>query len=141
MEFKDKLLKLRKQHGFTQTQLGNLVGVSLRSIQNYELGVRYPKRAVLDKLCEVFNVPIDYMITTDGTAMLKDYGDPSQSGKMAAQIFLDNANILFSGGRISEEDKDDVMIALQKIYWLSKENNKYAQETNKKKTENQDENG
>lgn len=138
MEFKEKLLKLRKQHGFTQTQLGNLVGVSLRSIQNYELGVRYPKRAVLDKLCEVFNVPIEYMINSDIDNMVKDYADSAQSGKIAAQIFLDNASVLFSGGRISEDDKDDVMIALQKIYWLSKEKNKTAKI--KKKAEEQNEN-
>lgn len=128
MEFKDKLLKLRKQHGFTQTEFGNLVGVSLRSIQNYEMGFRYPKRAVLDKMSSVFNVPIEYLIASDTPTYLSENEKNEQSGKIATQVFLNNANILFSGGRISDEDKDEVMIALQKIYWNSKENKKTDEE-------------
>ena len=49
----DSIKKLRKEKGFTQAQLAEQVGVSCRSIQNYELGSRYPKREILDKIANL----------------------------------------------------------------------------------------
>ncbi|MCL2519280.1 MAG: helix-turn-helix domain-containing protein, partial [Oscillospiraceae bacterium] len=35
MKFSDKLIVLRKEKKLTQTQLAKILGISLRSIQNY----------------------------------------------------------------------------------------------------------
>ena len=42
MEFRDKLKKKRTEAGLTQLQLAQKVGVTARTIQNYELGERVP---------------------------------------------------------------------------------------------------
>ncbi len=125
MEFTEKLQKLRKDKGFTQAELAEQVGVSCRCIQNYELGARYPKRDILNKLCTVLGTRIEYLVSSDDFIGIVRAEDGS-SGVASAQRLLDCAGALFAGGDMSEEDKDKVMLALQNIYWKSKEKNNRA---------------
>lgn len=123
MDFTEKLQKLRKEKGYTQSELAEKVGVSCRSIQNYELGARYPKRNILDKLCAVLGTRIEYLVSSDDFIGLVRAED-GESGVVSAQQLLDCAGALFAGGDMSEEDKDKVMLALQNIYWKAKEKNR-----------------
>ena len=123
MNFTEKLQKLRKEKGFTQAELAEKVGVSTRSIQNYELGMRYPKRNILDKLCEILETRIEYLVSSDDFIGLVRAEDGAR-GVASAQQLLNCAGALFAGGEMSEEDKDKVMLALQNIYWKAKEKNR-----------------
>lgn len=123
MEFTEKLQKLRKEKGFTQAELAEQVGVSCRCIQNYELGARYPKRDILNKLCSVLGTRVEYLVSSDDFFGLVKAEDGAK-GLVSAQQLLDCAGALFAGGDMSEDDKDKVMLALQNIYWKSKEMNK-----------------
>lgn len=123
MEFTEKLQKLRKEKGMTQSELAEQVGVSCRCIQNYELGARYPKRDILNKLCTVLGTRIEYLVSSDDFFGLVKAEDGTR-GLASAQQLLDCAGALFAGGDMSEDDKDKVMLALQNIYWKSKEKNK-----------------
>ena len=44
MEFSEKIRKARTAKGLSQRELAEASGVSLRTIQNYELGTRMPKK-------------------------------------------------------------------------------------------------
>ncbi len=123
MEFTEKLQKLRKEKGYTQSELAEKIGVSCRSIQNYELGARYPKRDILNKLCSVLGTKIEYLVSSSDFMGIVHAEDGAR-GVASAQQLLDCAGALFAGGEMSEEDKDKVMLALQNIYWKSKEKNK-----------------
>ncbi|MBQ8841028.1 MAG: helix-turn-helix transcriptional regulator [Ruminiclostridium sp.] len=123
MNFTEKLQKLRKEKGFTQAELAEKVGVSTRSIQNYELGMRYPKRNILDKLCEILETRIEYLVSSDDFIGLVHAEDGAR-GVASAQQLLNCAGALFAGGEMSEDDKDKVMLALQNIYWKAKEKNR-----------------
>lgn len=48
--------ELRKSQGFTQAELGKKVGVSQRTISNYESGERHPSRRVASRFCELFHL-------------------------------------------------------------------------------------
>lgn len=122
MDFTEKLKKLRKERGYTQVQLAKKVGVAQRSIQNYEMGTRYPKRDILDRLCTALDTRIEYLVSKDdffGIVRAED----GEKGVISAQQLLDCAGALFAGGDISEEDKEKLMLALQNIYWKSKKKN------------------
>ncbi len=125
MEFTEKLQKLRKEKGLTQAELAEQVGVSCRCIQNYELGARYPKRDILNKLCTVLGTRVEYLVSSDDFLGFVKAEDGAR-GLASAQQLLDCAGALFAGGDMSEDDKDKVMLALQNIYWKSKEKNKRA---------------
>lgn len=64
MEFGEKIRTLRKQHKMTQPDLAAALGVSLRTLQNYETGNSYPhKQEVYQKLAELFGCNLDYLLT------------------------------------------------------------------------------
>lgn len=52
-----QLKLLRKQAGYTQTELANQVGVTFQQIQKYERGTNRIGASRLWSLCQVFDVP------------------------------------------------------------------------------------
>lgn len=60
--FSQNLKKLRKQHGLTQAQLANKLGIGVSTIGMYESDIRNPSYEVLKKISNYFNVSIDYLI-------------------------------------------------------------------------------
>lgn len=128
MKFCDKLRELRKKSSYTQAEMAEMAGVSLRTYKNYELGDSYPrKREVYFSLSRILGVDINYLLTEDEdfvTSAGEQYG---YSGQKQAEKIINDVVGLFAGGRLSDNDKDAVMQALQQIYWDSKkENRKYS---------------
>lgn len=120
MEFKDKLIKLRKRYSISQSELAEQVGISRKSIQFYESGERYPRKHTLERLAEVLRVSVDYLVT-DNEMFIVEAGEVGGlEGQLSAERFIKNATALFAGGQLSEEDKDAVMRTVQEIYWDSK---------------------
>ena len=66
MLFGEKVKQLRKEKGLTQTELAEAVGVTLRTVQNYEGKNLFPKNQdVVNKLCKVLDTTPDYLISDD----------------------------------------------------------------------------
>ena len=63
--FSEKLLELRKANNLTQTQLGEIVGVSYHAIQKIEKSERAASIEVIYALADYFNVSIDYLVGRD----------------------------------------------------------------------------
>ena len=74
MEFRDKLKKKRTEAGLTQLQLAQKVGVTARTIQNYELGERVPSNlGVAQKLADTLGTTVEYLLGSGGK--LNVYGE------------------------------------------------------------------
>ena len=56
------LKKMRLSKGLTQKQLAEGTGLSIRGIQNYELGLRLPTYEILIALADYFDVSLDYLV-------------------------------------------------------------------------------
>lgn len=52
----------RKEAQLSQKQLGQEVGISQQSVNLYESGKHFPRKAVLDKLCKFFDCTIDDLL-------------------------------------------------------------------------------
>ena len=126
MEFRDKLKKKRTEAGLTQLQLAQKVGVTARTIQNYELGERVPSNlGVAQKLADTLGTTVEYLL--------------GSGGKLIVEELVSEVQGLFAGGRLDDEAMDGVMQALLDAYWLAKkENRKY---TPKKYRKTQEETG
>jgi len=61
-DFPDRLKELRKQKNLSQKALGEIIGLSRRGVQNYELGTNKPTSDVLSKLADYFDVSVDYLL-------------------------------------------------------------------------------
>ncbi len=56
-------LKIKRiEQGLTQEKLAEKVGVIKLTISNYETGVRFPRKHILDKLAEVLECSITELI-------------------------------------------------------------------------------
>lgn len=124
MEFKDRLAKLRRMKGFTQAGLAKEIGVTTRSIQNYELGSRLPRTDTIEKLADVLDIDKNALLSDEEYFIIEASEKHGARGKSAAERLIQNANALFAGGDISEEDKANVLEALQEAYWRAKIINK-----------------
>ena len=125
MKFGEKLRTLRTTKGLSQEQLARSVGITLRAYSDYENNGIYPrKREMYSKLAEVLGCDVNYLLTEDEefiTVAGEKYG---RTGKQQAEQLVAQLSGLFAGGQLTDADKDAVMIALQKVYFECKEDNK-----------------
>lgn len=61
--FGKKLLELRKQHGWSQPELGRKIGTSATIISRYERGAMTPSIDVARKLADAFTVTVDHLVS------------------------------------------------------------------------------
>ncbi len=124
--FSQKIKTARAELGLNQKQLGDLVGVSQRSIAAYETSGTRPRGHLLGKLAAVLQVSVDYLLDDEIT-------DPRQGiekdpfveqtrqrlGNEAAREInhLLGQNIaLFAGGKLDQEAKDAFFEAVMRAY-------------------------
>lgn len=60
-----KIKRVRIKLGLTQTELGNLIGVSKVSICGYETGVRTPRMDILLKIINVLKIDLEEVLGID----------------------------------------------------------------------------
>lgn len=63
--FSDRIVGCRTRRGLTQQELANLIGVHIRTVQNWEHPKSHPPTGEkLRKLAAVFDVPVAYLLDT-----------------------------------------------------------------------------
>ena len=67
-QFGEKIYKLRKQSGFSQNQLGELLGLSGKTISKWENGGAKPQLDTVKKLSKIFGVSVDELLCMDEAA-------------------------------------------------------------------------
>lgn len=141
MKFGEKVRLLRNEKKLSQTELGKMCGLSLRTIRNYEVDGRYPKqREVYAKLATALGCEINFLLSEDEEFVLQAQQNYGYKGAKDAEELVADVSALFAGGELSENDKDAVMRALQDAYWMAKERNKEKYTPKKYRKENISEN-
>lgn len=128
MLFGQKLKQLRLNAGLTQANLASELGVTKRTLINYEKGKCYPKKTdIYARISSLFGVTTDYLLSDEDNFII-DAGDHGGSYAMnQARTLVSEVSGLFAGGTLDEEDKDAVMQAIMDAYWDAKKTNqKYA---------------
>lgn len=138
MELKERIAKLRRIKNLTQAELAEKVGVTTRSIQNYELGTRVPKMDTVVKIAEALGVDEKVLMSDEDYFVIEAHEKYGSRGKKDAEELVKNATALFAGGTISERDKTLVLEAIQEAYFEAKIINKKY--TPKKYRKNDDSN-
>jgi len=122
MKFGEKLREQRNKAGLSQEELGKAVGITRRTLINYENGNSYPQdRNVYFKLAEYFNVNVNYFLTENEeflTLAAESYG---KRGQEQANHILEQASALFAGGELSETDQLAFLHSMQALFLESKE--------------------
>ena len=125
MKFGEKIREERNKLGLTQQAFAKQLGVSLRTITNYETGSMYPKkRETYSKLAELLDVDMNYLLTEDEEFTIQAHEKYGARGAKQAIALINEIGGMFAGGELSEEDMDGVMRAMQELYWDTKKINK-----------------
>ena len=74
MTMGEKILKLRKAHGWSQEELADRIGVSRQAISRWESDQAKPDADNIILLCELFGLSADYLL---GTGVILDNPSPS----------------------------------------------------------------
>ncbi len=120
MTFGEKVLDLRKNKlKVSQTELAVMCGVSLRTVRGWEVDGRYPKsRETYARLAQVLEVDEAYL--RGETELERDPAALRDDGQRSVSELIRGARLLFAGGSISEDDKDELMLSLQDAYVRAK---------------------
>lgn len=62
MEFKNRLIQLRKEAKLTQEEFAEKIGYSRTAISAWEIGRNEPSNRDILKIAEFFNVSTDYLL-------------------------------------------------------------------------------
>ena len=65
MKLSEKILDLRKQHGMSQEDLAERLGISRQAISRWESGTVLPDSANVLQLSKLFGVTTDYLLDDD----------------------------------------------------------------------------
>lgn len=143
--FAEKVFDARTELGFSQSQLGERVGVSLRSILAYEKGEKTPRPSTVLKLARVLNVSVKFLTDENCENPLEDiekdgyieearerYG--AKGARDLDTLIRENC-ALFAGGELSADEKEVFFEALTKAYIASIEEARIKFSPKGKKTE------
>ena len=80
MEFKDRLVKLRKELNLTQEEFAQKIGYTRTAISAWEIGRNEPSNADTIKIADFFNVSTDYLL---GKTDIRNYDKDEQEFRFA----------------------------------------------------------
>ena len=63
MEFKDRLIELRKSSGWSQEELGDKLEVTRQTVSKWELGQTTPEMNKLTAISELFHISLDELVS------------------------------------------------------------------------------
>lgn len=64
--------ELRTQKGYSQRDLAELLGVNQTAISQWERGVTFPSSSMLLKLCDLYGVTADYILSRSDVPTTQD---------------------------------------------------------------------
>ena len=131
MGFGVKIRKLREGKGWTQQELGDMIGMSTRTICAYENeNIRPRKRETYNQLSELFDVNVNYLLTDEESFIFQAHNDFGKVGMQEATELINGVIGLFAGGDLTLEDKKAVLDTIEEAYYDAKH-----RETERKKKE------
>lgn len=104
MTFSEKLRLAREKTGFTQEKLARKSGLSLGTIQQYELGSRNPKAASLAKIAAALNLGYGY--DKQGEPYFYDFVDTVDTPE--SWFDRDNGSTPIHGDEYTEEELEEI---------------------------------
>ncbi len=125
MKFSEKLRALRLEKKLSQQALADLVGTSVRTIQNYETADKLPKRReTYDSLARALDVDAADLMDENADFLVNAGERYGSRGERQARAILEQVQGLYAGGELSPEDMEAFNRALQEAYWEAKEINR-----------------
>lgn len=136
--------KFREDRGFSQKQLAEKAGIGSGTIGDIERGDRKGKISTLDKISKALNLTKEERDRLDNAFMGRNITSSSidprveilnKKEKNQYEKTMNEAALFFNDENISEEDKQKLLLAMNEMFFMSKQINKekYAKKSDKDK--------
>ena len=121
-KFAEKLIQLRTEAKLSRAELAEKLGISARSIINYENGERIPFGDVCGKMAQVFGITTDELLgvenpdleMTKAQAMAAMKAINGLKGERRLQFHFDAIQSALAGGELSEDQMQEYALEMTK---------------------------
>lgn len=122
MTFGEKIKIARKKKKITKEALAKAIGVSLKTMYNYEADQTFPRtRDGYVKIAEALDLNVNDL--TIGT---------TNGAELEVAEMKSNIEALFTRGSLKEDDMDELMLAMQEAYTIAKKKARKERERKEK---------
>lgn len=136
--------KFREDRGLSQKQLAEKAGVGSGTIGDIERGDRKGKISTLDKISKALNLTKEERDRLDNAFMGRNITFSSTDSRVENlnkrersqyDRTMDEAALFFNDENVSEEDKQKLLMAMNEMFFMSKQINKkkYAKKSDEDK--------
>lgn len=108
MSIGENIKSLRRAHGLSQIELGEILGVSDKAVSTWENGLKTPRISTLRKLADYFGVGIEGLLDADLGSTAEPYA-PGRSLSLSERP--PSANPYFNPPALSAEDERKLSMA------------------------------
>lgn len=134
----EKLMALRKKHGYSQQELADMISVTRQTISNWECGQGAPALDKALELARIYNISLDDLagnnigVATKGKKNGDNHVLKSLVGKMVRlecsdmDLFLESGFDMGTNGKVRILDVNDEWIRIE--YTRTKENSLFQKE-------------
>lgn len=118
----DRIKKIRQNIGLSQIDMANKMRINPKTWSRYENNSTFPPKEILEKLAEVYNFNLHWLIMGKGEMFIKD------SNTLKQTEYSSNENVILSNTNTANDTQDEHITESSNI--LSKEYETISYQTN-----------
>lgn len=122
----DKFEQLLKENNVTPYRVHKETGISTATLSDWKNGKSQPKKDKIEKICEYFNVPLDYFYGEVNATELttKDTKEITEIIEQTRNQLLNQKGLMFDGDPATPEAIESILSAMQIGMEMAKKKNK-----------------
>jgi transcriptional regulator with XRE-family HTH domain len=119
--FGRRLKEEREKRGWTQEYMAGLLQIKIGTLSGYERNYRSPDLEMVTKIANLLDVAVDYLLGRDEGGNVPWWEKENPPAPVDLEKFIrSQPNLRLFGDPMSEEVKDDVMLALHAAWAVLK---------------------